>query len=225
MQNRIYRKTKPDDYTPQQLVAEFLQINNEWFENPENSMYGRHNYALGFLEAWAKDGFFSDTYNDSMLIYIEGKFTEWLESVFHEVPANATTWADAEDITTLYVNKIYFRLKLHEADSLIAVNAQAIIREHLQYFLDAMWAIRRAHFDNGADRITPKGARFTIEVELLEDRNLAETTLLEALYKGKKFDVDGLFQPLAISGLSVTEIRKQIKSELERVFKQVNQML
>jgi hypothetical protein len=59
-------------------VVTFMEINDDWFTNPENSMFGANSLIGSFLMRWAFTGEFPDDWSDSRLIYAQGKFTEWL---------------------------------------------------------------------------------------------------------------------------------------------------
>lgn len=60
------------------LVHYFLDAHRDWFDRPENSFYGSNSLVSAFLLAWAKKGAFPDDWSDSRLIYVQGKFEEYL---------------------------------------------------------------------------------------------------------------------------------------------------
>jgi hypothetical protein len=55
-----------------------MEIHDDWFTIPKNSMYEAEPLVSAFLLRWARTGVFPDDWNDSRLIYVEGKFREWL---------------------------------------------------------------------------------------------------------------------------------------------------
>lgn len=61
-------------------VVTFMAINHDWFVSPNNSMYGAKSLVGGFLLSWARTGVFPSDWGDSRLMYVEGKFTEWLRT-------------------------------------------------------------------------------------------------------------------------------------------------
>ncbi len=61
-------------------VVTFMHTNDDWFTNPENTLYGTSSLVGTFLQHWARTGEFPDDWSDSRLIYVQGKFTEWLST-------------------------------------------------------------------------------------------------------------------------------------------------
>ncbi len=66
-------------------VRIFLERHDDWFTNPENTFYGTDSLVSAFLMGYARTGVFPDDWNDSRLIYVEGKFREWRNNSSEDV--------------------------------------------------------------------------------------------------------------------------------------------
>jgi hypothetical protein len=145
---------KPQMFTAKHLVEIFIEIHDDWFTNPLNTFYARREYMLSYLYAWADSvdelgsEDFPDTLSDSSLIYIQGKFEEWLQSEFIEIADIDTLRTKGEDITTFIAKGLFYRLGLQKNSQLFFMDAFSVIREHLEWHYSAMEQDKRLNAEN-----------------------------------------------------------------------------
>ena len=76
------------EYTRENIVRDFINLNDDWFSSITNEFYNKRDICLKYLMYWVEKGEFGPDWDQRYLIYLENKFLEYFNNCFKKINAD-----------------------------------------------------------------------------------------------------------------------------------------